>query len=87
MKKKIIITIAIVLVIAVIVGVAIALGGKDKGEKDLILPEAKNDYIETKLPDVAEKVEEKAPEVANCLTSVYPNFFFRKRLRKNTRGL
>ena len=36
---------------------------------------------------LAEKVEEKAPEVANCLTSVYPNFFFRKRLRKNTRGL
>ena len=79
MKKKIIITIAIVLVIAVIAGVAIALSKKgDTTEKDLNLPDAKNDYIETKLPDDADdkntKVEQKANASYDEFMEIYEQY-------------
>ena len=67
MKKKIIITIAIVLVIAIIACVAVAVSKKgETNENDLILPEAKNDKIETKLPDDADNKKAETEKKANA---------------------
>ncbi len=70
-KKPLIIIITVVLVIAIIVGIAIALSKNGRDENGLILPEAKNDKIETKLPDDA---NDKNGEIEKKANASYDEF-------------